>query len=205
MDKMELYERVRVCPPEAQKTIGAGRLKGMTDINPMWRIQKLTEEFGVCGIGWYYEIIKQWIEDGANGEKVAFCNINLYVRDGDVWSKPIQGTGGSMLIANERSGQHTSDECFKMALTDAISVSCKALGFAADVYWKAGRSKYTAEADVKVYKCDYCGKEFTDYTKADGTYYSADEMYRISQKKHNGRAYCTKECAQAAETKEDIN
>ena len=29
-----------------------------------------------------------------------------------------------------------------MALTDAISVACKALGFGADVYWQAGRSKY---------------------------------------------------------------
>ncbi|HCC35130.1 MAG TPA: hypothetical protein DEQ02_05645 [Ruminococcaceae bacterium] len=36
-----------------------------------------------------------------------------------------------------------SDECFKMALTDAISVSCKALGFGADVYWDKDRTKYS--------------------------------------------------------------
>jgi hypothetical protein len=29
-----------------------------------------------------------------------------------------------------------------MALTDAISVACKALGIAADVYWEADKSKY---------------------------------------------------------------
>ena len=28
---------------------------------------------------------------------------------------------------------YTSDECYKMALTDALSVACKALGVAADV------------------------------------------------------------------------
>lgn len=202
MSNLDLYNRVRSCPAEAQKKIGAGRLKGMTDINPMWRIQKLTEEYGACGIGWYYDIIKQWIEDGANGEKVAFCNINLYVKSGDSWSMPIQGTGGSMLIANERSGQHTSDECYKMALTDAISVACKALGFAADIYWAAGRSKYTAAAEVKEYKCDYCGKPFRDYLKPDGTYYSAGELYHMSQKKYGGKAYCTRECADAARTTE---
>ncbi len=40
MDNLELYNKVREVPQEAQKSIAAGRLKGMTDINPMWRICK---------------------------------------------------------------------------------------------------------------------------------------------------------------------
>ena len=48
-----------------------------------------------------------------------------------------------MFVAKERNGLYTSDECYKMALTDAISVACKALGFGADVYWQADRTKYT--------------------------------------------------------------
>lgn len=47
-----------------------------------------------------------------------------------------------MYVANEKNGPYTSDECYKMALTDAISVACKALGVAADVYWDSDRSKY---------------------------------------------------------------
>lgn len=142
MDKMSIYNAVRSCPPEALKEIEAGRLKGKSDINPMWRIQILTEMFGPCGVGWYYEIDRQWTEQGANGEVAAFCNISLYIKEGENWSKPIKGTGGAAFIANERNGAYTSDECFKMALTDAISVSCKALGVAADVYWAQGRTKY---------------------------------------------------------------
>ena len=57
MNNMELYELGREVPNEAKKTITAGRLKGFTDINPMWRIKALTEQFGPCGIGWWYEII----------------------------------------------------------------------------------------------------------------------------------------------------
>lgn len=38
---------------------------------------------------------------------------------------------------------HISDECYKMALTDAISVACKALGVAADVYWSSDVTKYS--------------------------------------------------------------
>lgn len=144
MNNMDIYQAVKSVPQEAQKQINAGRLKGMTDINPMWRIQTLTERFGPAGIGWYYKIVDKWVENGAGDEKCAFVNIELYIKNGDEWSAPIIGTGGSMLVANERSGLHTSDEAYKMALTDAISVACKALGMGADVYWAAGRSKYTS-------------------------------------------------------------
>lgn len=51
-DYMEIYNKARVVPGEAKKPIQAGRLKGMTDINPMYRIKTLTELFGPCGVGW---------------------------------------------------------------------------------------------------------------------------------------------------------
>ena len=59
MENLKIYEQVRSVPAEAKKNIGGGRLKGMTDINPMWRIKKLTEVFGVCGIGWKNEIVEK--------------------------------------------------------------------------------------------------------------------------------------------------
>lgn len=144
---MEIYERTRAVPKEAQKTIGGGRLKGMTDINPMWRIKTLTENFGPCGVGWYYEITDRWLETSmASDEITANVKINLYVRIGEEWSKPIQGVGGSMFVSKEKGGIYTDDECYKKALTDAISVSCKALGFGADIYWSKDTTKY---ADLK--------------------------------------------------------
>lgn len=139
---MELYNEFRKVPDVAKKTIAAGRLKGFTDINPMWRIKMLTEKFGVCGFGWYYDIIEQKIIDGSDGQKAAFVTINLFVKMEGEWSKPIQGVGGSSFIANESRGLYTSDECFKMALTDALSISCKQLGMGADVYFEKDRTKY---------------------------------------------------------------
>jgi hypothetical protein len=142
VDNLSIFNQVKNVPPEAQRVITGGRLTGFTEINPMWRIEKLTEIFGPAGFGWYYEITEKRIEEGAEGEKTVFVDINLYVKQGNEWSKPIQGTGGSMLVAKEKGGMYTSDECFKMALTDAISVACKALGFGADIYAKKDRSKY---------------------------------------------------------------
>lgn len=144
MENMEIYTRVMETPKTALKAIAAGRLKGMSDINPMYRIQKLTETFGPCGFGWKYTITNKEIMEGANGEKIAIVDIDLYVKWNGEWSEAIPGTGGASFIANERNGAYTSDECYKMGLTDALSVSCKALGIGADVYWAAGHSKYDA-------------------------------------------------------------
>jgi len=143
INNLELWEKVRSCPIEAQKKIGAGRLANMTDINPVWRIKTLTEQFGPCGQGWYAPITEKWIDEGAKGEKVVNVQIDLYVKKDGEWSKPIQGIGGSKLIESETAGLHTNDEAYKMAYTDALSVSCKALGLAADIYWDKDKTKYT--------------------------------------------------------------
>lgn len=142
IDNLSLYNKVREVPQEAKKGITGGRLNGMTDINPMWRIKTLTEQFGVCGFGWKTSIQKMWIECGANDEKMAFCHIALYVKIDGIWSEPIDGIGGSSFVAKEKNGMFTSDECFKMAYTDAISVACKAIGVGADVYYAKDRTKY---------------------------------------------------------------
>jgi len=147
MGNLDLWEKFRVVPPEAQKAIGGGRLKGMTDINPMFRLKCLTEQFGVCGVGWKYTITKQWLEEGADGVQSAFVNIDLYHKCNGEWSEAVPGTGGSGFVDKEFKGLYTSDECFKMALTDAISVACKALGMGADVYWNKDTTKYNKQSD----------------------------------------------------------
>lgn len=145
MDNLKIYNEVRKVPQEAQKSIGGGRLKGMTDINPMWRIKELTRQFGICGIGWYYKIVNKHLEKCESTQEIsAFVDIELFIKVNGEWSMPIVGTGGASFIAKEKAGLYVSDECFKMALTDAISVACKALGFGADVYWNKDReSKYS--------------------------------------------------------------
>ena len=145
---LRIYDAVRDVPEEAKRAITAGRLKGKTDIKHMWRIKALSEQFGPWGDGWGYTIDRRWIEEGAKGEKCAFAQISLWynLEDG-TRSDPVVAIGGNMLVANEKNGLYTSDECYKMALTDAISVACKALGFGADVYWSADRTKYTPKQE----------------------------------------------------------
>lgn len=149
MENLEIYNKVRQVPTNAKKDITAGRLKGMTDINPQWRIEKLTEMFGPVGSGWFAREIKREFIDGANDEKVCFVDIELFVKVNGEWSKPIYGTGGSTFVAKESKGLYTSDEVVKMAYTDAISVACKQLGFGADIYWNKSDSKYQQHSNTQ--------------------------------------------------------
>lgn len=141
---LELYNKLRVVPEEAKKTIQGGKLKGFTDVNPMWRIKILTQTFGVCGFGWKYKTVEHWTHHSeSTGETACFVRIELFVKMNGEWSEPIEGVGGSKLDVKNKNGMETSDECFKMATTDALSVACKQLGIAADVYFSKDCTKYT--------------------------------------------------------------
>lgn len=159
---LTIYNLCRAVPDTAQKAIKGGRLNGMTDINPMWRIQKLTEMFGPCGIGWKYVVTRREMFPGANDEISCFVDVDLFYKWEGEWSEAIPGTGGASYITKESRGLYTSDECYKMALTDALSVACKALGVGADIYWQAGRSKYSNAPEQKaptrgtLITCDAC-------------------------------------------------
>ena len=184
-ETLGIYNKIKEVPKEAQKPITGGRLSGMTDIKPMWRIEKLTEVFGPVGLGWYAPITKREIIEGANNEKIAIVDINLFVNykvpynlDDDLWSEPIIGTGGSSFVAKEKNGLYTSDECFKMAYTDALSVACKMLGMGANVYW--GDSKYNTNKKIETEKDakelvinfgKYNGKTIGDIYEAGDTKY----------------------------------
>lgn len=190
MGNMDIYNAVSAVPDSAQKRITGGRLNGMTDINPMWRIRELTELFGPCGIGWKYKIVREWLETASTGEVGAFVDIELQYKitpDAD-WSEPIPGTGGSKFVAAEKGNNlRASDECYKMALTDAISVACKALGFGADIYWASGRTKYNADTPEQdeEYTCAQCGKTIRDGKKKDGSVWKAGDIALYAQKRYD--------------------
>lgn len=146
---IDIYESLSRPPKDALREIQAGKLKGKTDINPQWRYKAMTEKFGLVGIGWKYEVKKLWTEQGAGTEKLAFAQVAVYIKDGDAWSDPIEGIGGSRLVQLEKGAAVSNDEGYKMAVTDAFSTALKMLGVAADIY--AGRwdgSKYKDEPET---------------------------------------------------------
>lgn len=140
MDKR--YEALRRPPQDALNTIPFGPLKGKSDINPQWKYEALTEQFGLCGIGWWFEITDKETTPLPTGELMIFVMVNLYVKNGDDWSQPIPGCGGDFIIVKDKNGIHGNDEALKMAVTDALGNACKMVGVAADIYRGMYNTKY---------------------------------------------------------------
>ena len=150
-DNLRFYARNAEPPKEALKSFsGRGGFSG-TDISPMWRIKALTETFGPCGFGWRTEAsfhIKEFSETDVR----IFCDLRLWVRDPDTreWSAPIEGYGGNSVVSQRQGRPYVSDECYKMAETDALGSACKKIGIGAKVYWESDRSKYTLDEEGNV-------------------------------------------------------
>ena len=107
---MAIYGAFANTPKEAQRTIAAGKLKGMTDINPMWRIKTLTQQFGPCGDGWKVDVVDMKPFE-AGGEVMAHCVLALsWKKEDGTWSEPVYGVGGSKM-AGKGVGDGINDEC----------------------------------------------------------------------------------------------
>ena len=141
------YNAVKTVPQSALKVIDFGKLKGKYDISPQWRWEILTETYGMCGIGWRFEIVStQQVPVEETKETMLYVLVNLYIKDGDEWSEPIPGYGGDFLIYKDKNGFHGNDEAFKMAVTDALGTAAKMIGVGADVYRGLQDTKINAAA-----------------------------------------------------------
>lgn len=151
MENLEIYNKYRSVPKEALKPFDNGNFKG-TDINSMWRIKCLTEQFGVVGHGWTTRVLRTWTyHDENTNEIMAFAEIEMKVKIDGEWGEPFTATGGNKLSTYVKSKDYykSSDEAFKMAITDAFGVACKYLGIGADVYFVNDKSKYTENEKVQ--------------------------------------------------------
>ena len=122
-------------------------MNGKSDINPQWRVQALTEEFGPCGVGWKFVVTERWTQP-AGQELLCFVNVSLFIKIGEAWSDAIPGSGGNKLIEAESKGLHNSDEGWKMATTDALGNAAKYLGLAAEIYlgnWDGSKYRDTPD------------------------------------------------------------
>ena len=136
---MSIWDQVCTTPPErTQKFSYSAGGKQFNDINPAWRLQVLTEQFGPCGQGWGYDILDRWREKWGD---VDCCYVMLriwYMRDGTRCETGYQ-IGGTAV-------QYSPDECWKMSITDALGKCAALLGVSADIYLGTFDTKYRDKA-----------------------------------------------------------
>ena len=145
MDNMELWRSVCVTDPRAVKPITGKQYKGNSP-KPYWVIQRATEVFGPCGLGWGVQILSERFERFGD-EALHIAHVKVwYLKDGKRCE--IEQMGQTRAAYISTAGKHIVDEdAPKKSATDGMVKCLSMLGFAGDIFsgqWDD--SKYVAWA-----------------------------------------------------------
>ena len=145
MDNMELWRSVCVTDPKAVKSITGKQYKGNSP-KPYWVIQRATEVFGPCGLGWGVQILSERFERFGD-EALHIAHVKVwYMQDGK--RGEIEQMGQTRAAYISAAGKHIVDEdAPKKSATDGMVKCLSMLGFAGDIFsgqWDD--SKYVAWA-----------------------------------------------------------
>lgn len=144
MNNLRIFNQVMSVPEKMTSSFERGS-KTLTTVKPIWRIEKLTELFGPCGIGWVINITSWKVQEFKNGAASIVVEIDLLYKETpeSEWSQPVKGIGTSWAVFSNAKGEMVQDdEAWKKAYSDAIATACKSLGFAADLYAGSDDDKY---------------------------------------------------------------
>lgn len=145
MDNMKLWQSVCVTDPKAVKPITGKQYKGNSP-KPYWVIQRATEVFGPCGLGWGVKILSERFERFGD-EALHIAHVMVwYMQDGK--RGDIEQMGQTRAAYISAAGKHIVDEdAPKKSATDGMVKCLSMLGFAGDIFsgqWDD--SKYVAWA-----------------------------------------------------------
>ena len=146
MDNMKLWHSVCVTDPKAVKPITGKQYKGNSP-KPYWVIQRATEVFGPCGLGWGVQILSERFERFGADEALHIAHVRVwYVQDGK--RGEVEQMGQTRAAYTTAQGKFIVDEdAPKKSATDGMVKCLSMLGFAGDIF--SGRwddSKYVAHA-----------------------------------------------------------
>ena len=132
MDNMKLWQSVCVTAPHAVKAITGKQYKGNSP-KPYWIIQRATETFGPCGLGWGINVLNERFERfGDEALHVASVRV-WYMLDGK--RGEVEQMGQTRAAYTTAAGKYMVDEdAPKKSVTDGMVKCLSMLGFAGDIF-----------------------------------------------------------------------
>lgn len=149
MSNKALWDRVKMTDPKHVKPITGKQYKGNSP-KPYWIVERLTDEFGPCGIGWGFRVVDERMERLAEAEILHVARVMFwYELDGKRGEFEQIGQTRAM-YAKSSGGLMVDEDAPKKSVTDALVKCASYLGFAGDIFsgmWDD--SKYVAEAGAE--------------------------------------------------------
>ena len=142
---LELWNAVEQTPPSQTNPI-TGKAYSGTSPKPYYLVQKATETFGPCGIGWGFTIVDERIEEGAGGERMSIARVKVWYE----WNGKrgeVEHIGGTSFSGTRKNGNPFTDEdAPKKSVTDALVKALSMIGFAGDIFMgRYDDSKYVSD------------------------------------------------------------
>lgn len=144
-ENMKFWESVKKTDPSRVKAITGKQYKGNSP-QPYYLVERMTECFGMCGIGWGLNIVNERMERLTDNDVLHVAVVELwYEHEGKRGS--ITQIGQTKACYKTSSGSMLVDEdAPKKSVTDAMTKCMSYLGFAGDIFsgqWDD--SKYVRE------------------------------------------------------------
>jgi hypothetical protein len=141
-----LWKRAFTTDPAHVRAITGKQYKGNSP-KPYWIVERLTDEFGPCGIGWGFSIINERMERLSDTDVLHVAVLRFwFVLDGK--RGEFEQIGQTKATYEKSGGGLMVDEdAPKKSVTDALVKCASYLGFAGDIFsgmWDD--SKYVAHA-----------------------------------------------------------
>lgn len=149
-DNLALWHSVEKTDTRHVKEITGKAYRGNSP-KPYWLIQRATETFGPCGIGWGFVIVEEKLLDGALlsagfYERIHMARVRVwYMHAGQ--RGEVEHVGQTAFCGVRKDGKpYTDEDAPKKSVTDALVKALSMIGFAGDIFMgRYDDSKYVAE------------------------------------------------------------
>ena len=148
-DNKALWNRVCMTDPAAVRPITGKQYSGNSP-KPYWIVERLTDEFGPCGIGWGFTVLSERMERMSETDALHIALVRLwFVLGGQRGELEQIGQTKAMYMTSSKK-LLIDEDAPKKSVTDALVKCASYLGFAGDIF--SGRwddSKYVAQAGAE--------------------------------------------------------
>lgn len=132
MDNKELWNRAFTTDPRAVKPITGKQYKGNSP-KPYWIVERLTDEFGPCGIGWGFTILNERMERLTERDVLHVAVLRFWFKTGDQRGE-FEQIGQTKAVYESKNGTMVDEDAPKKSVTDALVKCASYLGFAGDIF-----------------------------------------------------------------------
>jgi hypothetical protein len=132
-DNMKFWDSVKKTDPKRVKAITGKQYKGNSP-QPYYLVERMTEQFGMCGIGWGLNIINERMERLTETDVLHVAVVEIWYVYGDKKGSISQIGQTKACYKKADGGMMIDEDAPKKSVTDAMTKCMSYLGFAGDIF-----------------------------------------------------------------------